>query len=170
MNIPIREEIPIKSFSICAYICKKANQQAKFLILKRCSAYLRDNWQMVSGKIEKNEKAWEAALREIKEETGIIPDELYSADMLEQFYEIGQNCINLVPIFVGFVENDAEVTLSSDEHDEYKWVSKQEAKQYLKFENQLKALEHIENRFIKNEPYQYLKIEINRDAEQPLSL
>ena len=115
---------------------------------------------MISGKIEKNEKAWEAALREIKEETGIIPDEFYSADMLEQFYEINQNCINLVPIFVGIVKNGTEVILSPDEHDEYKWVTTQEAKHYLKFENQLKVLDHIENRFIINEPYQYLRIEI----------
>ena len=40
-------------------------------------------------------------LREIEEETGLIPDRFYSADILEQFYRPDQNCVILVPVFVG---------------------------------------------------------------------
>ncbi len=53
----IREEVPIKSFSIAAYVCRVENGQGKYLIIKRSSSYLSDTWQMVSGRIEKGEKA-----------------------------------------------------------------------------------------------------------------
>ena len=41
---------------------------------------------MVSGGIHPEEKAWEAAIREVKEETGLTPERLYSADAVETFY------------------------------------------------------------------------------------
>ena len=40
-------------------------------------------------------------LREIEEATGLILDRFYSADILEQFYRPDQNCVILVPVFVG---------------------------------------------------------------------
>lgn len=162
MSIPIREEVPIKSFSISAYICKIENNICNYLIIKRCSSYLNNNWQMISGKIEKGETAWQAALREIKEETNIIPDDFYSADLLEKFYEINQNCINLVPIFVGFIKEPVDIKLNPEEHDEYKWITKDEAKTYLEFKNQLDAIEHIDTHFVKNKPSKFLKIEFNK--------
>ena len=153
----IREEVPIKSFSIAAYICRIENGGAQFLIIKRQTSYLRDTWQMVSGRIEHGEKAWEAALREIREETGLIPDRLYSANDVELFYEVGQNCINLVPVFVGFIDSDQAVTLSP-EHSEYKWVSPDEAAALLTFESQTKTIRMIEAKFVKQEPEKFLII------------
>ncbi|MBN2444111.1 MAG: NUDIX domain-containing protein [Spirochaetales bacterium] len=160
MSIPIREEVPIKSFSIAAFICKIEKNICYYLIIRRCSTYLNKNWQMVSGKIEKGETAWQAALREIKEETNIIPNEFYSADLVETFYEINQNCINLVPIFVGFVNEPVTIQLDPKEHDEYKWVTKDEAKEYLEFKNQINAVEHIDTYFIKKKPGDFLRINI----------
>ena len=153
----IREEVPIKSFSITAYICRIEDEGAQFLIIKRQTSYLQDTWQMVSGRIEQGEKAWEAALREIKEETGLIPDRLYSANDVEVFYEVSQNCINIVPVFVGFIDSDQAVTLSP-EHSEYKWVSPDEAAALLTFESQTKTIRMIEAKFVKQEPQKFLII------------
>ncbi len=153
----IREEVPIKSFSVAAYICRIENGGAQFLIIKRQTPYLPDSWQMVSGKIEQGEKAWEAALREIREETGLIPDRLYSANDVELFYEVSQNCINLVPVFVGFIDSDQVVTLSP-EHSEYKWVSPDEAAGLLSFEHQTRTMRMIEAKFVKQEPLEFLTI------------
>lgn len=153
----IREEVPIKSFSIAAYVCRIEDGKGRYLILKRKSSYLTDSWQMVSGKIEKGEKAWEAALREITEETGLIPDRLYSANLLEQFYEASQNCINIVPIFVGFVDSDQPVKLSP-EHSEYKWVFPEESKGLLCFEHQTETMRMIEAKFVSQKPLEFLRI------------
>jgi len=161
MSLEIREEVPIKSFSIAAYICKIENETAYFLLIRRCGKFLNGNWQMVSGKIEKGETAWQAALREIKEETNLVPEKLYSADWVERFYEANQNCINLVPVFVAFVKEPLEVKLSPAEHDAFKWVTKAEMMKGLEFRSQKDALNHIDTYFIKNKPSEFLRIDIN---------
>ena len=153
----IRQEIPIKSFVVSAYICKKDASGGKFLLIKRTSEYLHDSWQQVSGKVEPGELGWEAALREIKEETGIVPDRFYSADFIERFYEPNQNTINLVPVFVGFVDEDIVVQLS-DEHSDYIWVTSDEAYGYLHFSQQRESITHIQHVFLDNEPSEFLRI------------
>ncbi len=90
MNIRPRQEIPVKSFSISAYICRKDDEGGSFLLLRRTSRHLHGTWQQISGMVEPGEKAWEAALREIEEETGLVPRAFYSADFIERFYEVGQ--------------------------------------------------------------------------------
>lgn len=159
MSLDIREEIPIKSFSIAAYICKIENGIAHYLLIRRCGKYLNGNWQMVSGKIEKGETAWQAALREIKEETNLVPEKLYSADWVERFYEANHDCILLVPVFVAFVKKPFEIKLLPTEHDAYEWVTKAEMLERLEFRSQKDALNHIDTYFIKNKPTEFLRIE-----------
>ncbi|MDM8534402.1 NUDIX domain-containing protein [Clostridiaceae bacterium HSG29] len=154
----IREEIPVKSFSIAAFICKIIDGKSKYLIIRRSSRTLNGSWQMVSGKVEKGENAVEATLREIKEETGLIPIKLYSADLLEQFYDTDYNVINLVPVFLAFVEVNSKVILNAYEHSEFKWISVDEAEDFLIFNNQIKNINIIEKKFIINEPNKFLEI------------
>jgi dATP pyrophosphohydrolase len=151
----MREEVPIRSFSVSAYLCKK--DSGKFLLLERTSQYLNRTWQEISGLIEPRESAWEAALREIKEETSLTPYRFYSADFVERFYEHGQNVINLVPVFVGYVHDDARVRLS-DEHSDFIWVSLTEALEHLQFSQQKEAITHVQHTFVDNEPSEHLRI------------
>ena len=155
----IRQEIPIKSFSIAAYICKMENGICKHLIIRRGPGYLSGTWQMISGRIEHGEKGWEAALREIKEETGVVPDRFYSANTLEAFYEVNQNCINLIPVFVGFIDTGQEVRLSH-EHSEYRWITAEEAEDFLVFQQQKEMLEMIEFLFVRCKPNPMLEIKV----------
>ena len=92
--------IPIRTSIVCAYIFKRNDEGHKFLLLKRKSKYMFGVWQQVAGKIEKGESAVQAVLREIEEETGNWPKELYSADIAETFYDPAHDCIHLVPVFV----------------------------------------------------------------------
>ncbi|MFA5393449.1 MAG: NUDIX domain-containing protein [Candidatus Ratteibacteria bacterium] len=154
----IREETPIKSFSITAYICRIENGRGKYLLLKRCTSYLEGTWQMVSGRLEKGEKAWEAALREIREETGLIPDRLYSTGEVEVFYEVNQNCINIVPVFVAFIDSDQEVKISA-EHSDYNWTTVDEASKRLGFEQQKRMTKKIEDIFVCQKPNEFLRIQ-----------
>mgnify|MGYP003323119273 CR=1 FL=1 len=58
---------------IDAYVYTKTNIEMKFLLLKRAKTKLYEHlWQGVAGKIEAGETSWEAAIRELKEETGYI--------------------------------------------------------------------------------------------------
>ncbi len=116
---------------------------------------------MVSGAVEAGETGWGAALREIEEETGLVPDRFYSADVLERFYRPDIDCVVLVPVFVGFLDADREVRLSR-EHDAFQWIGAEEADRYLLFENQRSAIRHIERRFVREEPTELLRIDTGR--------
>ena len=156
-DMDIREEVPIKSFSIAAYLARVESGRGQFLIIKRRTSYLPNSWQMISGKMEKGEKAWEAALREIREETGLVPDRFYSANDVEIFYESSQNCVNIVPVFVGFIDSPQIVRLSS-EHSEYRWVSVEESTNFLCFEHQSATIRLLEQKFVRQEPLEFLRI------------
>ena len=162
-NTDIREEVPIKSFAVAVYLCKVQDGVGKFLIIKRSSEsapdYLSSTWQMASGRIEKGEKAWEAALREIKEETGLVPDRFYSADAVELFYEVNQNCININPVFVAILDHPQEVKLSS-EHSEFRWITLAEADQYLLFDLQKEMVKKIQEKYLSGSPPEFLRIDI----------
>jgi len=157
----INGEIAIKAFVVSVYVCRKKNGQGRYLILKRKSGYMYGLWQQVSGKILQDEKGWQAALREIKEETGIVPESLYSVDVVESFYEATQNCINIIPVFVAFVSDNCDVKLSS-EHSEYRWVTAQEAMAYVSYAPQKMSIETIEREFVNKEPPETLRIDFNK--------
>ena len=56
----------IKIRVIDAYVYKKSSDKIKYLILKRAKTKMYEHlWQGVAGKIEKNETAWQAAIREL---------------------------------------------------------------------------------------------------------
>lgn len=122
--------------------CK--NPSFKVLILKRTperSSY----WQPVSGGVEKGEKLIETALREVSEETGIkdiksIIDIEYTFAYKETKKGVLMNMQDFC--FAGEIENIFDIKLS-DEHEEYKWCSYIEAKEYLKWEHNLNALEKL---------------------------
>jgi dATP pyrophosphohydrolase len=160
MTLDIREEIPIRSFSISAYVVGVEGGRGKYLILRRVSRYLHASWQQVSGRIEPGELGWQAALREIREETGLVPARFYSVDQTEIFYEHRQNCINIVPVFAGFVEGTPQVELSPSEHDEFRWITVAEARKFLPFSAQLASIEWIEARFVREQASDFLRIEL----------
>lgn len=126
----------------------------------RRTGYLAGLWCQVAGGIEAEEKAWQTALREVREETGIALTEIWSADILEQFYEPSKECITLVPVFVGVVPEDTEVVLN-DEHDAYKWASFEEANALFSFPGQRRAMASVKAEFIDKAPNPHLKIDID---------
>jgi dATP pyrophosphohydrolase len=142
---------------VSVFVINKTQKEAKYLLLKRSAKYLKGTWQMVTGKIEENETAYEAAIREVKEETGIINLELFSADTVETIYMKSFDKITLIPVFIAFVEI-FEVSLSISEHDAYEWVSLEEANDRLVWSEQKRVLKHINEIFIKKTPHELLKI------------
>jgi len=115
---------------IDSYVFRQTETGIKFLLLKRNVNKIYEHlWQGVAGKIEAGEKAWETAIRELKEETGLSPKRMFVADHVSRFYEKHGDRINLVPVF-GIEVDTAEITLSM-EHSDYRWVDLEEALQLL---------------------------------------
>lgn len=79
-------QIPIHSFGVSVVLLRSGGSETEVLLLRR-NHTLVGEWCQIAGGIEDGEKAWETALREVKEETGLDCDRLYSADICEQFYE-----------------------------------------------------------------------------------
>lgn len=151
--------VPITAPFISVYLVGNFQGEARFLIIKRGNEPYKGVWQPVTGKINEGEKAWQAALRELKEETGITPDRFYSAEFVEKFYEHNMEIIALSPAFVGFVDGDREIKLSH-EHREYRWVTVEEAIEKVVFYEQKAAFGHIQKYFIENHPPDILRVEI----------
>lgn len=149
--------VPVTAPFIVVYLVRYIQGEARFLIIKRDRDPYKGIWQPVTGRIEEGEKAWQAALRETAEETGLTPDRLYSANFIEKFYDLRNEIIAHCPAFVGFFESDVGVTLSA-EHCESRWVSAEEAVEKVVFTEQKKAIAHIKQYFIDNTPSDFLRV------------
>lgn len=150
-------EIPMRSFIASLVAVRKTETRHEVLLLKRTQTLVGE-WCQVAGSIEEGEAAWQTALRELEEETGLKPTSLYSADTCEQFYEADRDSITIAPVFVGFIDSTAKVVLNH-EHSEYRWVSFDEAVEMVAFGGQRRVLRWIEDEFVKRHPSKHLLIE-----------
>ncbi len=133
----------ITSYMIEAHIFKRVEDGIKYLILKRAGNQIYPGiWQMVTGTIRENEKAYETALREIAEETSLRPKKMWVVPFVNSFYSHQKDSVCMVPVFCVETGSDAEVVLSA-EHSEYKWVDVREAKELFAWDGQRKSLEVI---------------------------
>ena len=80
--------IPVNTSVVSGVAISEIDGETKILMMKRLKG---DFWCHVAGSIEGKEKAWEAIVREFREETQIKVENLYNAEYLEQFYEAHSN-------------------------------------------------------------------------------
>ena len=94
----------------------------QFLTIKRASNERYPLiWQCITGGIKNNEKAFEAGIRELKEETGLIANKMWTIDRVNSYYDPKYNKVFLIPIF-GVEVKSKDVILSS-EHIDFYWGS-----------------------------------------------
>ncbi|MGA7720740.1 MAG: NUDIX domain-containing protein [Ignavibacteriaceae bacterium] len=144
-----------------AHIFRKTKNGIELLLLKRSETEIYPGlWQMVSGKIQVNEKAYQTALREIKEETGLIPDKFWVAPNVNSFYYPEKDYISLLPVFAALVDSKSKVKISN-EHSEYKWVNPAKAKRMLAWAGQRQSVEIIREYFTKEISFlNFVKIQL----------
>lgn len=123
------------------FIFCKAKEMARYLLLQRSSEdYLPSLWQGVTGRIERAETAINAALREVHEETGFNPKELWRVNHVSVFYAPRTDRIQCVPTFAVPMEDELVPKLSV-EHEAWEWVGYEEAWERLPWSTSRKALE-----------------------------
>lgn len=151
-------DIKISSNAVIVYVLRRTDKGVEVLFLKRNKKDGLDNfWLHVAGKIEDGETAWQAALRELKEETGLVPQDFYTSNYCEQFYSASNDRLVILPMFVAFVDKKAQILLN-EEHSEYKWFSLDEARKAVPFNNQKECLRVVEQNFILAAPPEFLRI------------
>ncbi|MBK7106592.1 MAG: NUDIX domain-containing protein [Ignavibacteriae bacterium] len=144
-----------------AHIVRMKNEQLEFLLLKRAPNEKYPHiWQMVTGKIKPNEKAYETVIREIKEETNLEIHELFVVPKTNSFYNEVDDTIMQIPVFAATVINE-EVIVLSKEHTEYKWVEYKKVKKLLAWPGQKGSTKIISDFFErKYKSLNFIKIEI----------
>lgn len=152
-------EIPIRSCAVSLVALRETQSTSEILLLRRTGT-LAGLWCQVAGGVEENETAWQAAVRELKEETALTPLALYSADICEQFYEVERDMIEILPVFVAIVREDSQVVINH-EHSAFRWVSFDQAFEMVSFAGQRNMLRHVQTEFANRAPNPLLKIEID---------
>ena len=101
------------------------NEAGKYLFLRRAASFKPgpQKWDIPGGRIESNEALYDALRREVKEETGL---ELEKTDALLAAQDIFAPDKDLHVVRLTYVGSaSGDVTLS-DEHDDHKWMTKDE--------------------------------------------
>jgi 8-oxo-dGTP pyrophosphatase MutT (NUDIX family) len=110
------------------WVWRGAMPRPEFLLLRRAAGRpLPGLWLPVMGRIEAGagETAAAAALREMREETGLSPDPaaddgFHQLDGVHTFFMARTDTVQMTPVFAARVGPDATPTLSP-EHDAWQW-------------------------------------------------
>jgi dihydroneopterin triphosphate diphosphatase len=129
-----------------AYVLRPAGPTAaeslEVLALRRAAGRSVGSWETVHGTIEPGETPTQAALRELREETGLVPLRLYNASRVEAFYQHRTDDVALIPVFAAFVPGVAEARLSP-EHDAALWLAPGDAARRFAWPRERRALEDV---------------------------
>ena len=82
-------------------------------------------WETVHGRIEAGEEPEDAALREVREETGLSVQRLYNVSV-QPFYLHRSHTVELAVVFAAFVDDGAPVALG-EEHARHEWLAPADA-------------------------------------------
>ncbi len=125
---------------IDVYVYRVRKGKPEFLLFLRSAKKIyAHQWRMIGGKVKEGEKYWEAALRELKEETGLIPDEFWAIPSINTFYEAKTDQIHQIPAFAVALDEEVIPELD-DEHTEYRWISIDELDSYLSWPEQKRLI------------------------------
>lgn len=147
----VTSRVPVVATIVACFVLRPSKEGTQVLLMQRVGAPLDGEWFYVAGGVEDGETAIEAIVREIDEETGMVPEMLYSSGETEQFYNSSRNAIEFVPLFVGFVPEDTQVMLN-DEHSAYRWLGKDAACELLPFPIQRRLLNLVWQDFVETPP------------------
>lgn len=130
------------------YPYRTDGETSEFLLFKRARGKIYEGqWRMIGGKVKPDETYWQAALRELKEETGLAPSGLWTVPSLNQFYEHSSDTILTIPAFAAEIDSDRKLVLD-DEHTEYKWIKPEEASTFIQWPEQIRLIK-LTNSLIK---------------------
>jgi 8-oxo-dGTP pyrophosphatase MutT (NUDIX family) len=137
-----------KEISAGFIVFRRTKEGLLFLVLYHRGAY----WNFPKGKIEKEERSFEAAVRETREETGLTARDLrivrdFKTREQFAFRRSGQKVFKVVIFYLAETRNP-QVRISDRSHQGYGWFPYREASRILgKYEESQKVLKEA-NDFI----------------------
>lgn len=114
-----------------------------FLIFKRAADVVYPKqWRMIGGKVNNDETHYEAAVRELKEESGLSPIKCWTIPSLNQFYDHNSDTIHTIPAFGAEVDPNKEVSLNH-EHTDFRWIRGNEIENYILWPEQRRLMKLV---------------------------
>lgn len=108
------------------------------LVMKRASDILYSHqWRMIGGKVNEGETAWQAARRELKEETNHKPLTFWVIPSMNHFYDFENDYIYHIPAFAAELSPDKPIELNH-EHIDYQWIEPAKLDSLLKWPEQIR--------------------------------
>jgi dATP pyrophosphohydrolase len=149
--------------SACCYVVRPDADGGlgELLQLRRAPGqFMGGSWSTVRGRIEGTEKAWQAALRELREEAGLTPAEFYQLDTINQFYLVAGDCVWHVPGFCAVVGREATIKLN-EEHDDFRWIDRSRIDQDFLWPGERRQVRELAREILDNGPAKsYLRIQL----------
>lgn len=142
-----------KNIQLECIIYRKVEKNYEFLLLKRIPSK-GGFWQPCTGGLESDDAGLlQGAYREIKEETGISPDQIINVIedvhyfVMDKHYLTGEPIPKIEEHCFGFeVGLRVEVSINNNiyvEHEEFRWVGIEDALKMLKWENNKDAFKKL---------------------------
>jgi 8-oxo-dGTP pyrophosphatase MutT (NUDIX family) len=128
------------------YVLRPGRAGLEALVLRRApGARSPGSWECVHGHVDGDEAPVVAAARELREETGYVPERLYNLSRVEHFYSHRTGRVMVIPAFVAFVGSGDAVL--SDEHDLAEWLGLDVARARVSWPRLRRGLEDAERLF-----------------------
>jgi dATP pyrophosphohydrolase len=154
----------VRHDKITLFIVRATDAKAsdyEFLQLRRSDdEFLAGTWAIVRGGVEQGEAYSAAAVRELREETGLSPRELYRSGTIESFHTQDDDTLWHSVVFCAVVERDDEPRLN-EEHDAFRWTPRARIALETLWPSERAVLSDVIREILDNGPAKsYLRIQL----------
>ena len=131
------------------YVWRRRGRRAEFLALKRAlRRHLPGVWQPVTGKLEPLESPFEAARREVLEETGLEPRRWWRLERTTFYLDARGRTLVALPLLAAEIGPREKVVLSR-EHSQWRFVSAAEAARLFLWDSQRAGIDAVKRQVLR---------------------
>jgi dATP pyrophosphohydrolase len=128
--------------TIDVYVIRPLPAEWRVLVMQRSlDTRCPTAWETVHGRIEEGEEPEDAAIREVREETGLTVTRLYNVTV-QPFYLHTTHTVQMAVVFAAFVVEPGTVTTGS-EHSRAEWLNVGAALERFAWPREREALREI---------------------------
>ena len=136
--LPLDARTPLQVGVVDVLVIRPHPRGWRVLVLRRAAnTRCPGSWETVHGRIEPGERPEHAAVREVREETGLAVERLYNLTV-QPFYLHATGSIQVAVVFAAFV-GEGDVTPSA-EHERAEWLGVRAAAKRFAWPREREAL------------------------------